>query len=97
MSTLTGTVALITGGTSGIGRAIAVAFAAAQGVRLNAVCPSIIETEMTEGAQGDPKTRSYLMAMHPIGRLGRPEEVAVAVLYLLLADCGVHHWRRAVS
>jgi NAD(P)-dependent dehydrogenase (short-subunit alcohol dehydrogenase family) len=49
---------------------------------VNAVCPAIIETDMTEQILGNDQTRSYLLARHPIGRFGRPEEVAAAVLYL---------------
>jgi NAD(P)-dependent dehydrogenase (short-subunit alcohol dehydrogenase family) len=61
---------------------------ATRGVRVNAVCPAIIETAMTEGARGDAKTHEYLLAMHPIGRFGRPEEVAAAVLYLCSPNAG---------
>jgi|SRR5580693_4563424 NAD(P)-dependent dehydrogenase (short-subunit alcohol dehydrogenase family) len=61
---------------------------AAKGVRVNAVCPAIVETEMTEGARSDAKTRSHLLAMHPVGRFGRPEEVAAAVLYLCSPNAG---------
>ena len=56
---------------------------ASKGVRINAVCPAVIETEMANRAflhNEDLKNR--LTAMHPIGRVGRPEEVASAVLWL---------------
>jgi NAD(P)-dependent dehydrogenase (short-subunit alcohol dehydrogenase family) len=61
---------------------------ATRGVRVNAVCPAIVETAMTERARGDAKTHDYLLAMHPIGRFGRPEEVAAAVLYLCSPNAG---------
>jgi NAD(P)-dependent dehydrogenase (short-subunit alcohol dehydrogenase family) len=49
---------------------------------VNAVCPAIIETDMTEKIRGDDQTRSHLLQRHPIGRFGQPEDVAAAVLYL---------------
>ncbi len=55
---------------------------AAKGVRVNAVCPATIETEMTAPALRDPAIREHLRAMHPVGRFGQAEEVAAAVLYL---------------
>jgi NAD(P)-dependent dehydrogenase (short-subunit alcohol dehydrogenase family) len=54
----------------------------AKGVRVNAVCPAIIETDMTGGMRADAPTHDYLRALHPIGRFGRSEEIAAAVLYL---------------
>ncbi|MEM7625059.1 MAG: glucose 1-dehydrogenase [Planctomycetota bacterium] len=60
----------------------------AQGVRVNAVSPGAIETPMVERFRGeDAAQREQVEAMfkaaHPIGRIGRPEEVASAVVYLL--------------
>ena len=65
----------------GLTRSVALEFAA-KGVRVNAVCPAIIETEMTEKARQNNELRAKLMARHPIGRFGQSEEVAAAVLYL---------------
>jgi NAD(P)-dependent dehydrogenase (short-subunit alcohol dehydrogenase family) len=65
----------------GLTKSVALEFAA-KGVRVNAVCPAIIETDMTERIRGNDQNRSYLLERHPIGRFGRPEEVAAAVLYL---------------
>jgi NAD(P)-dependent dehydrogenase (short-subunit alcohol dehydrogenase family) len=65
----------------GLTKSVALEFAA-KGVRVNAVCPAIIETDMTERIREDDQTRSYLLQRHPIGRFGQPEEVAAAVLYL---------------
>jgi NAD(P)-dependent dehydrogenase (short-subunit alcohol dehydrogenase family) len=53
-----------------------------QGVRINAVGPAFIHTPMIERLESDPATNAALVAMHPIGRLGRPEEVAELVLWL---------------
>ena len=57
---------------------------AAQGVRVNAVCPAFIATPMLEHAGISPGTEMYatLEGLHPIKRLGKPEEVAEAVLWL---------------
>ena len=53
-----------------------------QGVRINTVGPAFIHTPMIERLESDPATNAALVAMHPIGRLGRPEEVAELVLWL---------------
>ncbi|PAN03071.1 oxidoreductase [Streptomyces sp. Alain-F2R5] len=60
---------------------------AAQGIRINAVCPGIIDTEMIRRF-GDtrPGGREGLIADEPVGRLGTPEEIASAVLWLCSAD-----------
>ena len=54
----------------------------AQGVRVNAVGPGFIHTPMIERFEEDADTNAMLVAAHPIGRLGRPEEVAELVLWL---------------
>jgi NAD(P)-dependent dehydrogenase (short-subunit alcohol dehydrogenase family) len=60
---------------------------AAQGIRINAVCPGIIDTEMIHRF-GDtrPGGRDGLIADEPVGRLGTPEEIASAVLWLCSDD-----------
>jgi NAD(P)-dependent dehydrogenase (short-subunit alcohol dehydrogenase family) len=57
---------------------------AKQGIRVNAVSPGGIETPMLNRFTGGPGTDFFnqLAGMHPIGRLGRPEEMAEAVLWL---------------
>ncbi len=57
---------------------------AKQGVRVNAVSPGAIETAMLHRFTGGPGTDFFnqLRGLHPIGRLGRPEEIAEAVLWL---------------
>jgi NAD(P)-dependent dehydrogenase (short-subunit alcohol dehydrogenase family) len=55
---------------------------AAQGVRINAVGPAFIHTPMISGLEADPAGLQQLVALHPIGRLGTPEEVAELVLWL---------------
>jgi NAD(P)-dependent dehydrogenase (short-subunit alcohol dehydrogenase family) len=56
---------------------------AARGIRINAVCPGIIATPMVAGMlETQPEAMAALMKEQPIGRLGRPEEIADAVLWL---------------
>ncbi|MGF6976056.1 NAD(P)-dependent dehydrogenase (short-subunit alcohol dehydrogenase family) [Paraburkholderia sp. JPY465] len=56
---------------------------AARGIRINAVCPGIIETPMVSRMlKTEPEAMDILMKDQPIGRLGRPEEIASAVLWL---------------
>lgn len=55
----------------------------ARGVRVNAVNPAVIRTPMAEGlARGNKIKIDGFAAMHPIGRIGEPEEVAEVVLWL---------------
>ena len=54
----------------------------AQGVRVNAVGPGFIRTPMISSLEQDPATNQALVAAHPIGRLGRAEEVAELVAWL---------------
>ncbi len=54
----------------------------AQGVRINAVGPAFIHTPMIAGLEQDPAANAMLVAAHPIGRLGQPEEVAELVAWL---------------
>lgn len=56
---------------------------ARKNIRVNAVCPGVIRTPMYERAlQVDPKGTAQVAQMHPIGRVGEPEEVAAVVLWL---------------
>ncbi|WP_197911931.1 SDR family NAD(P)-dependent oxidoreductase [Kineobactrum salinum] len=65
----------------GLTKSVALAYAA-RGVRINVVCPGVIETPMVEKIIGTDEGRSVVTAMHPIGRLGAPEEIANAVVWL---------------
>lgn len=56
---------------------------ASRGIRVNAVCPGAIETPMVaDMIVKEPETMKDITKEQPIGRLGRPEEVASAVLWL---------------
>jgi NAD(P)-dependent dehydrogenase (short-subunit alcohol dehydrogenase family) len=60
---------------------------AADGVRVNAVCPAVVDTPMLDVERGDgvdgAERRRRLGAQHPVGRIARPEEVAAVVTALL--------------
>ncbi|NBD09286.1 SDR family oxidoreductase [Corallococcus sp. Z5C101001] len=56
---------------------------ASKGIRINAVCPGVIETPMVAGMlEKEPAAMKEILRDQPIGRLGRPEEIASAVLWL---------------
>jgi NAD(P)-dependent dehydrogenase (short-subunit alcohol dehydrogenase family) len=56
---------------------------AAQGIRINAVCPGIIDTPMVAGMlAGEPQVMNDMMRDVPIGRLGQADEIASSVLWL---------------
>ena len=69
-------------GVVGLTKAAAIEYAA-QGIRINAVCPAVVETAMADRAFfHDKDITARTKAMHPMGRFGRPEEVASTVLWL---------------
>ena len=54
-----------------------------QGIRVNAVCPGVIKTPMVDRFTGKKKeVEKQFENMEPIGRMGQPEEVAEAVIWL---------------
>ena len=56
---------------------------AKQNIRVNAVCPGIIQTPMIDRFTGeDPKVLEQLVADKPMGRVGKPEEIAETVVFL---------------
>jgi NAD(P)-dependent dehydrogenase (short-subunit alcohol dehydrogenase family) len=69
-------------GLIGLTRSAALDYAA-QGIRINAICPGIIDTEMmSRFTGGTDEGRAAVIAQEPVGRMGRPEEIAAAVLWL---------------
>jgi len=68
-------------GVIGLTRTAALEYAT-KGIRVNAVCPAVIETAMADRAFGDPAVGKRILAQHPIGRFGKPTEIAEAVLWL---------------
>lgn len=70
----------------GLTKSAAVEYAK-KGIRVNAVCPAVIDTDMfRRAAESDPRKAEYAAAMHPVGRLGKAHEIAGAVVYLCSDD-----------
>jgi len=74
------------GGLIGLGRSMAVDYAP-YGIRVNTINPGFIETDLTRIYFGrlreqDPKKLERIIGHHPLGRLGKPEDVAYAALFL---------------
>ena len=55
---------------------------ARKNIRVNCICPGYIATNLTRALQDDPERREQLERRHPMGRFGRPEEIAYAALFL---------------
>jgi NAD(P)-dependent dehydrogenase (short-subunit alcohol dehydrogenase family) len=62
-------------------RVLAVEWAPYQ-ILVNAISPGYIETDLTKGLRDNPKRRDALLRQVPLGRLGKPEEIAGAAVYL---------------
>ena len=69
-------------GVVGLTKAAAMEYAT-RGIRVNAVCPAVIHTPMAERAFfEDPEIEQRVLSLHPVGRIGTPEEVAGVVVFL---------------
>jgi len=71
----------------GLTKSAAVEFAS-QGVRVNVVCPGVIDTPMNEQMRAEESGREFLNGLQPMKRTGHPEEIAGAVLYLCSPSAG---------
>jgi NAD(P)-dependent dehydrogenase (short-subunit alcohol dehydrogenase family) len=72
------------GGVHAMTRALAIDHAA-QGIRVNAICPGVVMTPMVESwfaRSGDPQLKTRVTERHPLGRLGTPADIANLALYL---------------
>ena len=76
-------------GVVGLTRALAIEYAA-EGIRCNAVCPGYVDTpindELLVGHPDPDGAKRRAAALHPQGRIGRPEEIAAAVLFLASSE-----------
>jgi NAD(P)-dependent dehydrogenase (short-subunit alcohol dehydrogenase family) len=70
-------------GVLGLTKTAAIEYAT-KGIRINAVCPGFIETPMLErgGITTNPEIRKMITDLHPMKRMGKPEEVAESVIWL---------------
>src|SRR5438094_121384 len=68
----------------GLTKAVALEYAK-QNVRVNAVAPGAIETRMFHDFATTPEVKQMLESAHPIGRIGQPQEIASAVVWLCSA------------
>ncbi len=68
-------------GVAGLTKQYAVTFGM-RGVRVNAIAPGYIETPMTVLVREDEDVQRYIESLHPMGRLGQPEEIAAAAVFL---------------
>jgi NAD(P)-dependent dehydrogenase (short-subunit alcohol dehydrogenase family) len=68
---------------------------ASRGIRINCICPGFVETEMMRvfiDSHADPeRIERDIVDMHPVGRVGRPEEVAAAAAFLASDDASFIH------
>jgi NAD(P)-dependent dehydrogenase (short-subunit alcohol dehydrogenase family) len=80
-----GAIAAAKAGVIGLMRAAATTYAQ-RDVRVNAVAPGLVETPMSEDLLSSEEGRKQSEAMHPLGRLGQPADVARAICWLLDDD-----------
>ena len=76
------TVAAAKAGIEGLVRSAAITYSL-QGIRFNAVAPALIETPLTAALIKSAPARAFSVAMHPLGRLGQPIDVAQVIAFLL--------------
>jgi NAD(P)-dependent dehydrogenase (short-subunit alcohol dehydrogenase family) len=73
-------------GVVGLTRSLSVEYADS-GIRANCICPAVVVTPLAHVDRPNfDEQRSELEALHPLGRLGQPEDIAAAVLYLASAE-----------
>ena len=75
-------IAAAKGGIIGLAKAAAASYSR-QGIRVNAVAPGLVRTKLTERLTATPQAETASLALHALGRLGEPEDVASAIAWLL--------------
>jgi NAD(P)-dependent dehydrogenase (short-subunit alcohol dehydrogenase family) len=70
----------------GLVRALAAELAPA--IRINAIAPSLTDTPLAQGLVGNPRMRESIAAMHPLARLGTPDDIASMAAFLLSNEAG---------
>jgi 3-oxoacyl-[acyl-carrier protein] reductase len=69
-------------GVIGLMRAAAMTYAE-KNLRFNVIAPGLVETPLVKSITGNPQALAYSLAMHPLKRIGRPEDISRAALFLL--------------
>jgi 3-oxoacyl-[acyl-carrier protein] reductase len=69
-------------GVTGLMRSAAATYAQ-RNLRFNAIAPGLTETDLTEKITHNKASLDYSLQMHPLGRVGQPEDIARAVVFLL--------------
>lgn len=59
---------------------------ASEGVRINAIAPAFVYTPLTANVTSDPDVHAEMRRLHPMGRMGQPEEIAAVVAFLASED-----------
>jgi NAD(P)-dependent dehydrogenase (short-subunit alcohol dehydrogenase family) len=72
-------------GVIGLGRSAAATYAS-KGIRVNIVAPGLVDTPMAAGITGNPLMLKASVSMHPLGRIGRADEVARVIAWLVSDD-----------
>jgi NAD(P)-dependent dehydrogenase (short-subunit alcohol dehydrogenase family) len=61
---------------------------AGENIRVNCICPGIVETEMVAKFSTDENARKQRVALHPMGRFGQPQDIASAAVFLASDESG---------
>jgi NAD(P)-dependent dehydrogenase (short-subunit alcohol dehydrogenase family) len=69
-------------GIEGLVRSAAMTYAA-KAIRVNAVAPGLVQTPLTQRVWSNARSAEVSLAMHPLGRFGKPEEIARAIYFLI--------------